>query len=363
MPGWEEKLMQLLKDESFQAWLAGRATEPENFRWNAWLNADERHRDLYNAAIEIWRKVQFPPEPPQDKAAAWEQLQSRLGFTRAPAAPGAARDRVSHREIHRGMQSFQWLAGVTTAVAAMLLLVVFVWPGVLFQRSGEIVFDTVRTAYGEQIQINLPDQSRVVLNANSVLQYPRQWDSHTPRQVKLSGEAYFEVAKGQGADQTTFVVETADGRVTVLGTRFVVHERGMGTRVTLSEGEVQVNARDIRGNGETAGQTRLLPGQRVVFRKGEPVLRPTADAHRQVVWWHNAFVLNQTPLAEFVELLRDTYGVSIYVADTRLLKRVLSGSMESTSLEVVLDALGKLLQVPVHYRGTQVVLGGDSDRR
>lgn len=356
MPRWEEKLMQLLKDESFQAWLAGRATEPENFRWNAWLNEDERHRDLYNAAIEIWRKVQFTPEPPQDKAAAWDQLQSRLGFTRTLAAP-AGRDKLSRREIGRGMQSLQWLVGVSTAVAAVLAVVAFVWPGVLFQRSGEIVFDTVRTAYGEQIQINLPDQSRVVLNANSVLQYPRQWDSHTPRQVKLSGEAYFEVAKGQAADQTTFVVETADGRVTVLGTRFVVHERGMGTRVTLSEGVVQVGARDISGNGQTAGQTRLVPGQRVVFRKGEPVLRPTADAHRQVVWWHNAFVLNQTPLAEFVELLRDTYGVSIYVADTRLLNRVLSGSIESTSLEVVLDALSKLLQVPVHHRGSQIVLG------
>lgn len=81
--------------------------------------------------------------------------------------------------------------------------------------------------------IRLPDQSRVVLNKNSSVSYARYW---WKREIKLKGDAYFEVEKGK-----TFIVKTKEGDVCVLGTRFQVSERSNGLVINCYEGKVSLS--------------------------------------------------------------------------------------------------------------------------
>ena len=84
--------------------------------------------------------------------------------------------------------------------------------------------------------LRLPDHSRIVLSQNSTASFPRYW---WRREVKLHGEAYFEVQKGG-----KFIVKTREGNVGVLGTRFQVSEVNNGLIISCYEGKVQFDGND-----------------------------------------------------------------------------------------------------------------------
>jgi transmembrane sensor len=95
-------------------------------------------------------------------------------------------------------------------------------------------YTTISTQIAENKTITLPDASVVTLNAMSVLKYkPKRWVSD--RTVKLDGEAFFKVAKGE-----TFTVKTSQGVISVLGTAFNVKSWGDIFEVNCYEGKVKV---------------------------------------------------------------------------------------------------------------------------
>lgn len=121
---------------------------------------------------------------------------------------------------------------------------------VLFATSYFLLFNNTtsfKTELAQTKTFNLPDNSEVVLNANSEISYAEK-DWKTNRNLTLKGEAYFKVQKGK-----KFTVNTAIGEVTVLGTQFNVKERANYFEVKTFEGLVSVayNGKEIklpRGN-------------------------------------------------------------------------------------------------------------------
>lgn len=77
---------------------------------------------------------------------------------------------------------------------------------------------------GQRVHITLPDGSKVWVNAGSTLSYPSVFGKE--RRVKITGEAFFEVAKGK----RPFVVST--GKVDVKSTRHPIQ------RIQLSYREI-----------------------------------------------------------------------------------------------------------------------------
>lgn len=109
----------------------------------------------------------------------------------------------------------------------------------------------------QQIEVVLPDNSEVMVNAGSEISFnKRNWDD--TREVTLDGEAFFKVEKGQKFD-----VLTSDGVVSVLGTHFNVNNRKDFYQVTCFEGLVSVAY-----NGTT---TKLPAGTSFTVLNGEVV--------------------------------------------------------------------------------------------
>ena len=108
---------------------------------------------------------------------------------------------------------------------------------VLFATSYFLLFNktsSFKTEFAQTKTFNLPDNSEVVLNANSKIIYSKKdWEKR--RNLTLEGEAYFKVQKGK-----KFTVNTAIGEVTVLGTQFNVKERANYFEVKTFEGLVSV---------------------------------------------------------------------------------------------------------------------------
>ncbi len=114
------------------------------------------------------------------------------------------------------------------AVAASLLLFFGLYQLFIFSN-------TLTTDFGTTLSANLTDNSRVTLNAKSKVAYPNFFKYN--RTLKLQGEAYFEVQKGD-----TFTVETSQGNVTVLGTKFNVIAMPNYFEVHCYEGKVKVTS-------------------------------------------------------------------------------------------------------------------------
>jgi transmembrane sensor len=113
--------------------------------------------------------------------------------------------------------------------------------------------------FGEKTTFSLPDNSEVMLNSGSEINY-KKWNWDNNRRLELNGEAYFRVAKGR-----RFEVQTNLGKVSVLGTQFNVKARKNRFDVVCYEGRVKVNYLNT--------QILLTHGQGVSFENGKQINR------------------------------------------------------------------------------------------
>ena len=127
---------------------------------------------------------------------------------------------------------------------------------------------SVTTPRGGTYQIILPDGTHAWLNADSKISFPSQFTGKE-RKILLSGEAYFEVAtsytslRGRRTKQS-FIVESGNQEVTVLGTHFNINaykEEG-NIKTTLLEGSVRVAYAPRPQDGLAARHPGLDPGSR-----------------------------------------------------------------------------------------------------
>ncbi len=125
------------------------------------------------------------------------------------------------------VRKISWYVAAASVAATAAVLIAF-W---FFTAT-----ETINSSSGDTYAFRLPDDSRVVLHDGSTLSYRKfLWN----RNVKLIGEAYFEVEKGSG-----FHVTTNQGEVEVLGTRFLVNEYDNQLTVQCYEGKVKTNFND-----------------------------------------------------------------------------------------------------------------------
>jgi transmembrane sensor len=168
---------------------------------------------------------------------------------------------------------------------------------------GAHLFNTISTPRGGQYQINLPDGSRVWLNAASSLKYPLRFDKGE-RRVILSGEAYFEVAHKQAMP---FRVESGGQLVEVFGTKFNInsYENEQLIKTTLLEGSVKVTST------LTSSSAFLKPGQESNTTPAGSLTLAAADITQAVSWKNGSFVFNDMDLVNIMRQLERWYDVDM----------------------------------------------------
>jgi transmembrane sensor len=154
---------------------------------------------------------------------------------------------------------------------------------------------TEAALFGKKTAFSLPDNSQVVLNSGSTIEYKKwNWDTH--RNLKLHGEAYFRVAKGK-----RFEVATDLGKVTVLGTQFNVKARKNRFDVVCFEGRVKVNYK--------TAQILLTHGQTVTFENGIQTNGRIENTKPELLEHTMAF--NKENLNQIVDEIQRQYNVTI----------------------------------------------------
>jgi ferric-dicitrate binding protein FerR (iron transport regulator) len=179
------------------------------------------------------------------------------------------------------------------------------------------------TNSGTTAQFLLPDNSEVVLNSGSEIEY-NKWNWNNNRKLSLDGEAYFKVAKGK-----TFEVETSLGKVTVLGTQFNVKNRKNRIDVTCYEGKVQVNYQKE--------QLILTPGQSVAFANGDKIEVTNPDKN-QPEWLNKQVKFSKENLTAIIEELNRQYATQIEYKG-KPTNQVFTGIVPTDDLEVALEII------------------------
>lgn len=202
-------------------------------------------------------------------------------------------------------------------IAALLIIALGI-TFVMQNYSSEIQY----AENGEKNTFLLPDQSEVVLNAGSEIEY-KKWNWNTNRNLKLQGEAYFKVAKGK-----KFEVSTSLGKVTVLGTQFNVKSRKNRFDVTCFEGRVKVNYKD--------SEIILTHGQSVSFEDGKQ--RNIIVETEKPDWLENKMTFDKETLNHIADEIQRQYNVIIEIK-AKNTTALFTGKIPTDNLDATLQII------------------------
>lgn len=213
-------------------------------------------------------------------------------------------------------------------------------PPISGHDTSKVLYNTISTPRGGQYQVMLPDGSKVWLNAASSLRFPTAFTGKE-RQVKMEGEAYFEVA--QQASKP-FVVVTGNIKIKVLGTHFNVnaYSNENTIRTTLAEGAVRVSKED---------KSKVLePGEQVQFDKqtGNMSIKQV-NVDQMLAWKNGLFYFDNTNIKTIMKQVARWYNVDAVYETAQLKNKNFSGI---TSRYKNVDGLLKRLELTgtIHFK-------------
>lgn len=215
-------------DHLISLYLSGRASEGERQELEQWANASSANRKVFERLQEIWAMTS-----PDEYRKDMDQRRDRIWTA------GTGKQQKAIVPAKRTINILYW-----RQIAAVFFL--FITGGWLFSHLVKentpvpeaIAWVEKINPAGQRSSHRLPDGTRVWLNAESSLNYPDKF-ADTLRLVKLTGEAFFEVAKD---GQRPFIVEAAETQTEALGTAFNINSYPEDPiiKIALLEGKVRV---------------------------------------------------------------------------------------------------------------------------
>lgn len=212
------------------------------------------------------------------------------------------------------------------------------------ELSTEQVYTKIETPKGGEYEVNLPDGTKIWLNAASSLSFPSHFAKAGERTVQLKGEGYFEVAKNA---KQPFVVVTDRQKVEVLGTHFNVNSYSdePGTKTTLLEGSVALTPLAQLVEKGTVPAI-LKPGQQAVFN-GNQFQIVQVHAEDAVAWKNGVFLFKEADFKTVMRTIARWYDVEVEY-DGKLPQKEFTGEIHrNLKLSSLLDILSFY---KVHFR-------------
>lgn len=321
-------------------YLSGQATPIEIQQVDEWLN-DPVHLDTFYEYLFEWEKThaQFRPDFEAALNRFWEREARSFTQPEAVASPIAHPEELPVRQ--NLLARFIWVA------ASVLLLL-----GTGYLNRDKFLYETIKTGYGEIAVHTLPDGSKVVMNANSVLKWYRFSTIQKQREVWLEGEAEFSVIHTN--DHQRFLVKTPnDFVVEVLGTEFSLFSRNRGTKVVLNNGKIRVNyQKDGKPN-----QLTMKPGELLTMDKtGNLQLKTTESPEEHQSWRERRFVFDRTPVKDICHLLEENFGVTVLASGEEIARKTISGNFKTETADELLDILREVLNLETNVRNDTLFL-------
>ena len=278
-------------------------TPAERHAWQQWLNGDPSHQAAWNQMEQLQRSLGAMPQE----------------FTRRA---------LSTTQQRRQVLKWMLVLGGTGYLG---------WNVQQHTPLGNVWAD-YRTPVGKRRRLELADGTRVDLNTNTAIDVV--FDGHQ-RLIRLrEGEVLIHTGKFGG--QTPFYVETRQGRIQALGTRFTVRQLADVTRVGVLEDRVEVSPADqpdrgrLLGAGESADFDRRNVGPNHLY------------GGAQAAWVDGQLIVLDARLGDVIDELA-RYRPGVLQCDPASARLRVSGTLRLDATDAVLANLQATLPIQVKY--------------
>lgn len=299
-----------MEKELLHKFFAGTATLEEKEAIMHWMESDPGNKQFLLKERKLYNAVLLHGEDKQVQQQAGRQQYF----------------------LHRGIARF-------LRVAAMIVVAFglgYFWQSE--KTEGPIAMQTISVPAGQCVNVTLPDGSNIWLNAQTTIQYPVSFNKGN-RQVKLDGEAYFDVAKDS---KRPFIVNTKECSVEVLGTKFNIDAYSSRDKfeTVLMEGSVKVSMLD-----DPTQAVSLKPNNKV-YRSNGKLLTQKVSNYERYRWKEGLICFVDEPFKVVMEDFEKFYGLTIVVNNQKVTQYLYTGKFKQTD---GVDYALSLLQKNIHF--------------
>lgn len=315
-------------EELIPSWLEGTLSPEEREKVEQWKAASEENRQIFADSLRAWEGM--------------EQLR-RMKKYNPEKSIQQVHSKIEKQKRIRVLDIFQKVA----AILILPLIVATLWLALgKPQKTSEsfVAWHTLEIPAGMRSEFYLPDSTKVYLNSKTSLSYPLEF-CNSFREVKLTGEAYFEVAENK---ELPFIVNTGRINIEVTGTEFIAtrypHEEL--TEIVLVKGGINLFQGDYLPTKKDIIQ--LNPGEKALCLDSDSRLAiDKVNTEKYSAWKNGVLLFRDDPMPEVVRRLNRWFNVDIQLEGPELKGWAYTATFEDESLEQVLELLK--ISAPVDY--------------
>ena len=325
--------------ELLDCFMRGELPAEQEHELRTWFKQPEVREMLFQHYRHSWTEAEGKELPVEIQNRMFRNIQSRIH---------TETEKKEQKSV-RKLKFHQWLP-YAAAVVFLLGFTTFVH---LYMNLADKTENYSSQVYkvlvdkGQRASVILPDGTKVWLNSHTELTYNGDYGKGN-RQVVLSGEGYFEVAK----DTTLrFIVKAGEMEVEALGTTFNVkaYQEDRELTTTLFEGKVRTSV----GKDEVI----LKPDESLSFDKSSRRMIVSDDlAAYARMWKDNELVFKGATMEEVAVMLDRLYNVKVRFASEKVKHYRFSGVIKNNSLDNVIELIS--LTAPIMYKkvGGEIII-------
>lgn len=202
----------------------------------------------------------------------------------------------------------------------------------------EIAYQTIKVPFGQRVNIDLPDGSKVWLNAGTSIKYPVSFNQNI-REVILEGEAYFEIYKNENLP---FCVSAGNHKIEVLGTKFNVNVDVLNNKFETALFEGSVKIVDPTSPDKSV---KLEPNTLFRFADGDLKISPITHLEK-FDWKDGVLCFHKDRFEDVMAVFEKSYGCNIKILNRNVDQYLYTGKFLQT--DGIDYALG-LLQESIRF--------------
>jgi len=308
------------KNINLARFLAGEMNVKEEIAFRREVESNPKQLSELKNMEKTWKYFDANPSGRNgDSGKAWNKLYKRLeedGLLENPAVVTGTR---------RVLPALRVAASILVILALGIPALYF---GVIRNNNSE----PLSNSYAEKgfLTVDLPDGSRVYLNEGAEISYPPVF--FREREVKLKGEAFFEVMSDP---VNPFIVRSGNVVVSVLGTSFNVKQSKQSPNV-----EVYVKTGKVRMSVENSGQFITLESGEVGETESQNLTRSIQKDPNYISWKTKDFKFVDAELMGVLQELEDSYHVTIHTQVADLHNMKITTSYSEQSIDAILETIG-----------------------
>lgn len=288
----------------------------EQFELNSWIDESEVNKSEYLKLKKQLADVKVPkPSSNFDLNLEWNKLNER---------------------IQTETTTFNFFSGVKYYGIAASIIIVLALSFLMtsLDESGTIV----RNESDSKKRVQLPDNSLVILDKNSEIKY--NFDENQ-RMIDLEGKAFFDVEKSN----VSFIVNTQNSRIRVLGTEFSVETSVDYSSVAVRSGRVEFS------NKKQENVILVVNQFSECYEDALPSEPDLINIDSLLTWMETRLVFENKSLNDVLKKLKDEYNVVYNVENQELLDKKLTAIFDNEKLDVIHKSISTALKISITKKG------------